>query len=142
MPIHQHAKAATANFNFSKSSQGLVLGCLALPNTIKTSLQTCKASGYKTGCKTSLLHNPSNFNTAQAKSYVGAVIFTENYTRPTSLRQAKGWRIRTKNRQYMWTALSLNQGLLYRWTEHSILPISTGGGLLFLIMLQKLTQSF
>ena len=24
---------------------------------------------------------------------------------------------------------SARQGLLYRWTEHSILPISTGGGL-------------
>ena len=58
----------------------------------------------KRDVSSSLLHNPSNFNTAQAKSYVGAVIFTENYTRPTSLRQAKGWRIRTKNRQYMWTA--------------------------------------
>ena len=35
----------------------------------------------------------------------------------------------------------LGQGLLYRWTEHSILPITTGGGILTLIMLHKLTQS-
>ena len=33
------------------------------------------------------------------------------------------------------------QGLLYRWTEHSILPTTTGGGLLTLIMIHKLTQS-
>ena len=32
------------------------------------------------------------------------------------------------------------QGLLYRWTEHSILPISAGGELLTLIILQKLTK--
>ena len=29
----------------------------------------------------------------------------------------------------------------YRWTEHSILPMTTGGGLLTLTMLRKLTQS-
>ena len=39
------------------------------------------------------------------------------------------------------TLFVLRQGLLYRWTEHSILPISTGGGLLTPIMLHKLTQS-
>jgi hypothetical protein len=35
----------------------------------------------------------------------------------------------------------LRQGLLYRWTEHWILPMTTGGGLLTLIMQHKLTQS-
>jgi hypothetical protein len=35
----------------------------------------------------------------------------------------------------------LIQGILYRWTEHSILPMMTGGGLLTLIMLHKLAQS-
>ena len=29
---------------------------------------------------------------------------------------------------YVITLFSPTQGLLYRWTEHSILPISTGGG--------------
>ena len=33
------------------------------------------------------------------------------------------------------------QGLLYRWTKHSILPISTEGRFQTLIMLHKLTQS-
>ena len=33
------------------------------------------------------------------------------------------------------------QGLLYRWTEHSILSLATGGGKQCLIMLHKLTQS-
>ena len=33
----------------------------------------------------------------------------------------------------------LVQGLLYRWTEHSILPMTTGGGNQCLIMLHKHT---
>ena len=33
------------------------------------------------------------------------------------------------------------QGLLYRWTEHSILPITTRGGFKTLTMLHKLAQS-
>ena len=35
-----------------------------------------------------------------------------------------------------------NQGTQYRWMEHSVLPITTGGGLLMLIMIHKLNQSF
>ena len=34
-----------------------------------------------------------------------------------------------------------SQRLLYRWTEHSILSMTTGGGKQCLIMLHKLTQS-
>ena len=37
--------------------------------------------------------------------------------------------------------LVLIQGLLHRLTEHSIMPIYTGGGHLTLIVLHKLTQS-
>ena len=36
---------------------------------------------------------------------------------------------------------SLVQGLLYRWTEHLILPMPTGGGFQNLIMQHKLNQS-
>ena len=41
----------------------------------------------------------------------------------------------------VWGRGSLCQGLLYRWTEHSILSMTTGGGKQCLIMLHKLTQS-
>ena len=37
--------------------------------------------------------------------------------------------------------VSINQGLLYRWTEHSILSMTTGGGKKCLMILHKLTQS-
>ena len=35
----------------------------------------------------------------------------------------------------------ITQGLLYRWTEHSILTLTTGGGFFTLIMPHKLTQA-
>ena len=51
------------------------------------------------------------------------------------------FRILEGNEETVYLDHTLRQGLLYRWTEHSILPISTGGGLLTPIMLHKLTQS-
>ena len=38
------------------------------------------------------------------------------------------FRILEGNEETVYLDHTLRQGLLYRWTEHSILPISTGGG--------------